>query len=268
MNVSFIFASDIHGDIKRIDALLRKGIGSSSPTIILGGDLFKAGRKNDIDSQENFLRKEVEPRFSKYRGRVLTIFGNNDWRSVADRFSDLCPSIEPFEGKFAKLDDGTVLAGLSYVSPTPFMMKDWERLDRYGPNRERGELNGFCSIGDGVVECSLIGGRTMADEIEDLGDMGGKVLVSHGPPHGTCADLSGWKEHLGSMDLSKAITEMRPEAVLCGHIHEAPASSGKAICKLGSTQIANPGSIFGNPTCIIGRRDPVLSLEFFSTDRK
>ncbi len=267
MDVSFIFASDHHGDLMRMDALLKKGNGSGSPTIILGGDLFKTGWKNDGSSQEKFLREEVEPRFARYRGRVLTIFGNNDWRSVADRFSDLCPSIEPFEGKFVKLDDGTILAGLSYVPPTPFMMKDWERLERYGPNKERGEMNGFCSKEDGPVECTLIGGRTMADEIEDLGDIGGKVIVSHGPPHGTCADISGWKEHLGSMDLSKAITEMRPAAVLCGHIHEAPVSSGKAICKLGSTQIANPGSICGTLTCIIGRMDPDLSLEFFSIDR-
>jgi Icc-related predicted phosphoesterase len=267
MDVSFLFATDLHGDIRRMDALIEKANDLGYPTIILGGDLFRAGRGSDIETQSGFLVSEVDRRFEAYRGEVLTIFGNNDWKVVADNFGELCPSIESIEGKRRELDDGSVLIGLSYVPPTPFLIKDWERPERFGPNDSRGRIDGLCSTEAGLVDCSIIARETIWEKIMALGDLRNTIIVSHGPPYGTCADVSAWGEHLGSRDLSRAIKIHCPEAVLCGHVHESPDRSGKAVCQYERTIIANPGSRRGDLTCIIGRRDRILGLEYYDDKR-
>lgn len=46
------------------------------------------------------------------------------------------------------------------------------------------------------------------------------ILIVHGPPHGV-ADLSNYKnEHTGSPSLLQRIKEIKPQLVVCGHIHE------------------------------------------------
>ncbi|OYT44118.1 hypothetical protein B6U90_05865 [Thermoplasmatales archaeon ex4484_6] len=263
MDISFIFAADIHGDISAMEALMKKGSDEGYPPLVLGGDLFRSGSGNDPHSQEVFLRDRLRPVISRYRGDVLTIFGNNDWRSTAEKLPELCPSILPLGKEPVTLDDGAELIGFSFVPPTPFIIKDWERPESSGRGSERGgSMNGLCSGDRGMEECSIKGRETIREELLKLGPLKGRILVSHGPPFGTCADISGGGRHLGSRDLTEIIREEHPLAVLSGHIHEAPFISGKAVCSMSGTLIANPGRRWDAPTCIIASfREGDLSLE-------
>jgi uncharacterized protein len=69
---------------------------------------------------------------------------------------------------------------------------------------------------------------------------GKKVLVLHGPPHGTsCDDRSCWHPpgiHNGSITARNLIEQSSIDLVLCGHIHECE----NCMDKIGKTVILNP----------------------------
>jgi len=69
---------------------------------------------------------------------------------------------------------------------------------------------------------------------------GKKVLVLHGPPHGTkCDDRSCWHPpgiHNGSITARNLIEQSDIDLVLCGHIHEC----GDCMDKIGKAVILNP----------------------------
>lgn len=76
---------------------------------------------------------------------------------------------------------------------------------------------------NGVEECS------QADSL---------VVVAHVPPKNTKVDVAFIGGHVGSLSLRQFITERKPLAVFCGHIHEA-----KGIDYIGDTIIVNPGPV-------------------------
>ncbi len=255
-----MFATDLHGDVNIMRELVKKAIEEGCPVIILGGDLFRAGRSNTIEAQEEFLKAEVQPIFEEFPGEVHTIFGNNDWAHVAARFPLLCPKVKPFDGSSFALDGGLEVAGLSCVPVTPFPMKDWDRVESSGRVDEMARMDGYCSRKGRIEECSVSSERTMKDEIESLGGLEGKLLISHGPPFNTCADAGWGGISLGSRDLRSAIEEQGPIAVLCGHIHEAPDRSGSMLELLGDTWVGNPGSHQEELSVITGELTDTLKL--------
>jgi len=62
------------------------------------------------------------------------------------------------------------------------------------------------------------------------------VLVTHAPPYGTKLDKLD-KEHIGNVDIRKAIERIQPVLAVSGHIHE---NEGKQD-KIGKTFCINPG---------------------------
>ncbi len=64
------------------------------------------------------------------------------------------------------------------------------------------------------------------------------VVVSHSPPIDTSVDLAFSGIHAGSVSLRAFIEERKPNAVFCGHIHEA-----RGIDQIGDTLIVNPGPV-------------------------
>jgi len=62
------------------------------------------------------------------------------------------------------------------------------------------------------------------------------VIVSHVPPWDTTVDVAFIGGHAGSRNFSRFITDTKPVAVFCGHIHE-----GRGIDHISNTVIVNPG---------------------------
>ena len=75
------------------------------------------------------------------------------------------------------------------------------------------------------------------------------IWVVHTPPLGGGLDTVGGDdaagirrgEHVGSKAVSQAIERLQPILTLHGHIHEAPAVSGRWIERIGETVAVNPG---------------------------
>jgi len=62
------------------------------------------------------------------------------------------------------------------------------------------------------------------------------VLVTHGPPHGTKADLLEGN-YVGNKDFRAFIERIKPRLAICGHIHETAGAEDK----IGETKVINPG---------------------------
>lgn len=63
------------------------------------------------------------------------------------------------------------------------------------------------------------------------------ILLTHAPPYGTKLDILPYFGHVGSKSATKAIKELKPKLVLCGHLHE----NFHKMDKIGQTLIINPG---------------------------
>lgn len=62
------------------------------------------------------------------------------------------------------------------------------------------------------------------------------ILVTHAPPYKTKIDMI-MDEPCGNKSIKKFILKIKPDLVICGHLHE---NSGKKD-KIGKTRIINPG---------------------------
>lgn len=62
------------------------------------------------------------------------------------------------------------------------------------------------------------------------------VLVTHGPPYGTKIDLLN-ERHVGNMDYRVFIERIKPNVVICGHLHETAG----VLDKIGKTKLIHPG---------------------------
>ncbi len=62
------------------------------------------------------------------------------------------------------------------------------------------------------------------------------ILLLHGPPFGTTADLIN-ERHVGHKDYRAFIERAKPKLVICGHLHETFGATDM----IGTTKVVNPG---------------------------
>ncbi|MEA3559931.1 MAG: metallophosphoesterase [Candidatus Thermoplasmatota archaeon] len=260
MVLRFLFATDLHGSTFKMRELVKKAIEEDTDMILLGGDLFRSGPLNTVESQIELLKNEVQCIFEEFPGEVLTIFGNNDWHLSMKDLSTHAPKLRSIEGEHYDAGEGLEIAGFSYIPASPFPIKDWELYERYALPLPGSISKGLCSRSGEVKECLIDRGTTTMDRLLELGDVEKKLLLSHTPPRDTSCDIGYNGEHLGSTDLREYTLEREPLAVLCGHIHESPERSGKVVDRIGSTVVANPGSKKDRLTYLVGKWSSELEL--------
>jgi hypothetical protein len=124
--------------------------------------------------------------------------------------------------------DGIAFRGLSFVPPTPFPLKDWERYDvsRFVDPGSVPPEEGVFSVD---IERDRLLHETIWGHLEPLlqEDMSRTVLLFHSPPHDTKlddADLHGKMfdhapidPHVGSIAIRRFISMSRPLISLHGH---------------------------------------------------
>ncbi len=79
------------------------------------------------------------------------------------------------------------------------------------------------------------------------------IVVCHGPPYGY-GDRNGppWREHVGSTALTATLERVRPELMICGHIHP-----GYGQYRLGPTEVINAALVDDAYRLV----NPVVELE-------
>ena len=271
---TFFFTSDLHGKKSRYTALFQAIRDERPDGVFLGGDLLPSGW-TDLSNGEDFLFDFLVPSLEKLRAEMKdrypsfgVILGNDDPRVEEHRFQQVASQgLWRYLHGTKELWGDYPVFGYSFVPPSPFLLKDWERYDV-----SRFVDPGCVSPEKGRRSVPLSPMEARHSTIQkDLENLVGKESVSeaiflfHSPPYSTSLDraaLDGKKVdhvpldvHVGSIAIKRFIETHQPRVTLHGHIHESSRITGSFKEKAGDSVM------------IGGAHDgPELSLVSFDPD--
>jgi Icc-related predicted phosphoesterase len=246
---TWFFVSDLHGHSDRYARLFAAVRAERPRAVLLGGDLLPTHLPFAGDFTADVLlaglaglRAELGPAAP----RVLLILGNDDGRAEEARLEATGELLEYLHGRWVDVD-GVPVLGYSYVPPTPFMLKDWERYDvsRYVDPGCVAPEEGYRTV---AVDPGVEAHATIARDLERLADGRGldrAVLLLHTPPYRCALDRAGLDGqmvdhvpvdvHVGSIAVQRFIADRQPMLTLHGHVHEAPRITGTWRERFGRT---------------------------------
>jgi Icc-related predicted phosphoesterase len=228
--------------------------------VFMGGDLLSGGsfyKKTPESDHESFVLDYLTPRFTKLKRqlgddypRIFVIFGNDDVRSEE---SSLLEGEHQGLWHYAhnrRLQLGSFdVYGYSFVPPTPFLLKDWERYDvgRYVDP-------GCVSPEEGYRSTEVRGNRvkfaTIAEDLKELvgaAPLDRAIFLFHSPPHKTLLDRAALDGkvvdhvsvdvHVGSIAIRRFVESRQPLVTLHGHVHESPRLTGAWRDRIGKTEM-------------------------------
>ncbi len=272
MNNRCFFVTDLHGHKARYQSLWQTVAEEQPGLVLLGGDMLPPPIK---DSGSLFVQSELVPALISLRDLLKDNYpliglipGNDDPKSVEPVFLSL-----EKQGLLHYLQErafpwrGWTIIGFSYIPPTPFLLKDWERYDisRYAPPGAIPPENGIFSID---TDREAIPWETLRDRLKTLwGPLHNSpvIFLAHAPPydtpldiidvHGKTIDHAPIDAHIGSLAIREAIETFQPVISLHGHAHESAQLSGQWMFQIGQSLAIN------------GAHDgPELSLVRFKLD--
>jgi Icc-related predicted phosphoesterase len=251
------FVSDLHGNVSRYLNLYDTIIDEKPDAVFLGGDLLPHFNVADDERWNTEAHPLVgfarlQDKMGDAFPRVFLILGNDDPRSaekdlLRGQESGLWEYVNQTHATFGEL----MVIGYSYVPPTPFRLKDWEKYDvsRYVPPGSVSPEDGMRSVD---VNMRAIRFETIAQDLADLAsaiDVSRSIWLFHSPPHETNldrADLDGKMiDHVlldvqvGSIAIRRFIEKHQPLVTLHGHIHESTRITGSWRDLLGRTHMFN-----------------------------
>lgn len=274
-----VYTADLHGNLELYRAAGEAALRLAADAVVFGGDLCpgtpSASSTHLPQAQPQFLLREVGPLVEAWKRaqptlRVFAIPGNDDCQTILPALEQLEQKglMENIHRKTAKLGD-CVLAGLAYVPPTPFSIKDFERWDSVRGVWRQPQLarcvvstpQGFRAVED--FEAYLNSHPTIEEELDRLPipEPELTIAVVHCPPYQTRCDVLFDGQHIGSVALRRWIERHQPRLTLHGHIHESPTISGAYFDRLGRTVVVNPGCDYQRPHLVFIDLDQPLELE-------
>lgn len=243
------FVSDIHGRMELYDALFERVLVEKPDALLLGGDLLPGGAFVGLSIDDFFeeLSEKIYDVKTSSRTRIFAIMGNDDPRIFEHFFKELDDrkQLEYIHFRTAEAE-GLNITGYSYVTPSPFLLKDWEKYDvsRYVDpgcihpeegrfSMERPENEGSVTILEDL------------EQITEFSDPRKTIYLFHSPPYNTSLDLADLEgkhvdhapldPHIGSVAIQRFIKEKQPFLTLHGHVHESSSLSGTWKEKNGDT---------------------------------
>jgi Icc-related predicted phosphoesterase len=249
---SCMFVSDLHGRMGRLDKLLGAIKEGTPKAVFIGGDILpNRGPIEPADFLENCffkglagLRSGMGDRYP----RVFAILGNEDgrWGEAAMEEASQRGILSYIHMRKADWGRWSVY-GYSYVPPTPFLLKDWERYDV-----SRQVVPGSTSPERGKrtvkVPSEEVRRATIREDLETLAgeaDLSNAVFLFHTPPYDTVLDRAALDGvtvdhvrvdvHVGSVALRRFIEARQPLMTLHGHIHESARLTGSWRARIGRT---------------------------------
>ncbi len=251
------YCSDLHGSEQHYARLSLAVTAHSPEVVILGGDMLPDDSVLQPETlgkgQPEFVRRQFREAILGIRQAcrpraILVIFGNHDWASSVLAMNELAS-----EGLLIALNHKTPLdvGGLAFLGyscspPTPWFVKDFERLDLTGdvPPLLGGARwdQRFCKPSAHGAEVIFGAVPSIAAELADFKPPPQPwVFVAHAPPFETNLDRSYKGESWGSRAIREVIEKHQPLLSVHGHVHESPVVTGSFTHQLGSTVAVNPG---------------------------
>ena len=259
MSICF-FGTDLHGKVERYNKLFSRILSEEPEAVFLGGDLLPSGlfalTSNETvvdDFINDFLVSELiklkNNMGSKYP-RIFLILGNDDSKINEQDFIDgqQLGVWEYIHNKKTKFEDFNIY-GYSYVPPTPFQLKDWEKYDvsRFVDPGCVSPEEGWHSVKIPQHELRY---STIEKDLEKLaGDsnLDNSIFLFHSPPYRTNLDRAALDgkmvDHVpldvnvGSIAVKRFINKNQPTITLHGHVHESARLTGSWKDKIGKSQL-------------------------------
>jgi Icc-related predicted phosphoesterase len=180
---------------------------------------------------------------------VACILGNHDWLFTREYLADYDRRGELVlltPDQFRQFN-GVSFLGYSHTPPTPYWVKDFERLDL--PGDPVPEMGG--AVWDPVSQqpkaatpdICFNARACLANELRAAAETREPwIFVCHAPPHQTRLDRLPHIDYpVGSRAVRAFIEQRRPMCSLHGHIHESPGLTGAFCDRVGDTMCINPG---------------------------
>jgi uncharacterized protein len=276
-NTACFFVTDLHGIIERYEKLFRKINEEKPGALFIGGDIlpspFKALTAVDFSHKDfinGYLVRELK-RLKQHMGdeypRIFVILGNDDGRMEESSMLDAASRgvWEYCHNRRIRWGDYWVY-GYSYVPPTPFRLKDWERYDvsRYVDPGCIAPADGMRSVPISDYELHY---GTISEDLEKLAGehrQDRAIYLFHTPPYKTKLDRAALDGkmidyvpldvHLGSIAVKRFIEERHPLITLHGHIHESTRLTGYWYERIEHTHAMN--AAHDGPELCLVRFDP------------
>lgn len=243
-NLKCFFVTDLHGQIDRYEKLFKKILEGRPNAVFIGGDLLPSPlmslSSNNMlyqDFVNSFLAKElksIQKKLGMAYPEIFIILGNDDGRMEEAAMLDISSQgIWTYCHNRHINWEGFSVYGYSFVPPTPFRLKDWERYDvsRYIDPGCIAPMNGALSMPVSEYELEY---STISEDLEKLTvnmDSQKSILLFHSPPYnckldraaldGKMVDYAPLDVHVGSIAIQRFIEEKQPLITLHGHIHES-----------------------------------------------
>lgn len=271
------FVSDLHGNTDRYQKLFQVIIEEHPDAVFLGGDIlpsvslmFSFLNFEHLDFINDYLAKklrQLRKTLEKDYPRIFLILGNDDGRFAEAAILDAAT-----EGLWEYLHNKKVLFkgypifGYSYIPPTPFPLKDWEKYDV-----SRQVDPGCVSPEEGVRSFSVPGHSlkysTIKKDLDHLAlneNLKKAIFLFHAPPYKTKLDraaLDGkmidyvpMDVNVGSIAIQRFIKARQPLLTLHGHVHESSRLSHSWQDRIGKTYVFT--AAHDGPELALVRFDP------------
>ena len=242
MPFKMLYTADLHGNKEYYKKLITKAKDSEIKAVVIGGDLCPKGGptvEDAVKAQKEFLKKFFIPELRKLKKDVFVIMGNDDFRINETILENANENLKYINKKRFNLSSKNIV-GYSFVNPTPFRLKDWEKFE--DGNKETPK-----QLHDYEIRTVKKEEGTIKEDLSTfikLSNPKKTIYAMHAPPFSTELDIITSGAHVGSKAIREFIEKEQPYLALHGHIHESPQMSGSFIGKIGKTVCINVGSSY------------------------
>ncbi len=240
--INCYFVSDLHGKKKKYLRLFSKIYQENPDVVFLGGDILPGNKLSSENFILDFLFLELKKLQHKMKLRypkIFIILGNDDPRTNEKDILEVQKAkLWSYANERIYNFQNHQIVGYSYVPPSPFLLKDWEKFDvsRHVDLGAVSPLAGYRSVPKNVVQIEY---ETIARDLKKLSEnleMRNAVFLFHAPPYqtnldraaldGKMIDHAPLDVHVGSIAIKNFIQTEQPKLTLHGHIHESSQITG------------------------------------------
>ncbi len=243
MPYKILYTADLHGNKEYYKKLIAKAKNYEIKSVVIGGDLCPKGGptvEDAVKTQKEFLKNFFIPELSKIKKEIFFIMGNDDFKiNELILKNNENNNLKYINKKKFNLFNKNIV-GYSFVNPTPFRLKDWEKFEdekKETPQQLHDYEIRTVKKEKGTIKEDLI-------NLIKLSNPKKTIYVIHAPPFNTKLDITTSGAHVGSKAVREFIEKEQPYLALHGHIHESPQMSGSFIDRIGKTTCINVGSSY------------------------
>ena len=228
-----LFVADLHYALKQFDWLAKTAV--HFELVVIGGDLLDLASSVDLDVQITVVEKYLQ-RIGQ-QTRLLVSSGNHDGDARSGANESIARWLQEAKAAEVFVDGDSVEVGDTLITVCPW----WD-----GPESRA------------AIEAQL------ARDAER--PKARWIWIHHAPPDQSPVSWTG-RKFGGDEFLPGWIRQYQPDAVLSGHIHNAPFhAEGAWVDQLGKTWVFNPGQQIGPRPAFIALDLETMQAEWTSME--